>query len=86
VSTIGALAVGFRAAREAKRRDRTERALRATANVRIGAATLLAKLAQATGSIVGLGCMTAAAWTVALPLGLLAAGVSAFVLEWRLAE
>lgn len=90
MSTIGALAVGFRAARDAKRQDRAQRALRAasaaSATVRVGMATLTAKLAQAAGSIIGLGCMTAAAWTVALPLGLLAAGVSAFVLEWRMSE
>ena len=83
MSTIGALAVGFRAAREAKARDRTQRA---AARARIGAATLAAKLSQATGSIIGLGCLTAAAWSVALPLGLLAAGLSAFVLEWRMSE
>jgi len=88
VSTIGVLAVGFRAARDAHRAQ--SRARRVAGRARVGLATstarLTAKLSQAAGSIIGLGCVTAAAWSVALPLGLLVAGLSAFVLEWRLRE
>jgi hypothetical protein len=32
--------------------------------------------------VAGLGLLSAAAWTVAVPLGLAAAGVSCLVLEW----
>jgi hypothetical protein len=83
VSTIGALAVGFRAARDAKRASRVGASV---ASARVNAARIAARLSGAFGTIVGLGSITAAAWTVALPLGLLVAGLSAFVLEWRLAE
>jgi hypothetical protein len=34
--------------------------------------------------IAGLALLTAGAWAIALPAGLAAAGVSAFVLEWRI--
>lgn len=34
--------------------------------------------------IAGLALLSAAAWTIALPAGLAVAGVSAFVLEWRI--
>lgn len=34
--------------------------------------------------IVGLALLSAAAWTIALPAGLAVAGLSAFVLEWRI--
>lgn len=34
--------------------------------------------------VAGLALLSAAAWTVALPAGLAVAGVSAFVLEWRI--
>lgn len=37
---------------------------------------------RAALSLGGLGGLTAAAWTVALPLGLTAAGLSLLVLEW----
>jgi hypothetical protein len=40
----------------------------------------------AIGSILGLGCLVAAAWMVAVPLGLVAASLAFFVLEWRLTE
>jgi hypothetical protein len=39
-------------------------------------------LRTAALSIVGFGCLTAAAWTVALPLGLAAAGVSVLFIEF----
>lgn len=35
-------------------------------------------------SVLGLGCISAAAWAVALPLGLVAVGVSFLLLEWRI--
>lgn len=34
--------------------------------------------------IVGLALLSAAAWTLAVPAGLAVAGLSAFVLEWRI--
>lgn len=83
MTTFGAIAVGFKAARAAKRQSRIRLG---TATVRVGVAKFASKIAQAFGSIAALGCLVAAAWTVALPLGLLAAAVSLFVLEWRLAE
>jgi hypothetical protein len=87
VSTLGVLAVGFRAAREARAQSRARaRVGRARVSTAATLHRLTAKLSQAAGSIIGLGCLTAAAWSVALPLGLLAAGLSAFVLEWRLAD
>ena len=36
--------------------------------------------------IAGLSLLTAAAWCIAFPLGLAAAGVSCLVLEWRVGE
>jgi len=42
----------------------------------------LPRLRAAALSVGGFGCLTAAAWTVAMPLGLAAAGVSLLVLEW----
>lgn len=51
-----------------------------------GAGRALARLGRRARSLIlhvgGLGCLTAAAWTVALPLGLLAAGVSLLALEY----
>jgi hypothetical protein len=87
VSTIGVLAVGFRAAREARAQSRARaRVGRAQVSAAVILTRFATKLSQAAGSIIGLGCLVAAAWTIALPLGLLAAGLSAFVLEWRLAD
>lgn len=34
--------------------------------------------------VAGLGCLSAAAWTIAMPLGLAAIGVALLLLEWRL--
>ena len=82
MSTIGALAVGWRAARDAKRRANAGR----TATVRVGAARIVSRITGAAGSIIGLGALVAAAFTVGVGVGLLAAGIGAFVLEWRLAE
>jgi hypothetical protein len=82
LSTLGAIAVGFRAARQSSRTTAASRSGAATAGFRLA----LAKLIAALGSILGLGAIVAAAWLVAVPLGLLAAGLAFFVLEWRLSE
>lgn len=37
-------------------------------------------------SLIGFGCLTAAAWVVALPLGLAAAGVSVLLIEYLTGE
>ena len=46
----------------------------------------MARLFAALGTVLGLACFVVAAWIVAIPLGLLVAGLSLFVLEWRLTE
>lgn len=43
---------------------------------------LWARVRTAALTVGGLGCLTAAAWTMALPAGLAAAGVSLFALEY----
>lgn len=40
------------------------------------------QLRRAALSLGGFGCLTAAAWTVAMPLGLAAAGISALLVEY----
>lgn len=40
------------------------------------------QLRTAALSVAGFGCLTAAAWTIALPLGLAAAGISVLILEY----
>lgn len=82
MSTLGAIAVGFRAARQSSRTTAASRSGAATAGFRLA----LAKLIAALGSILGLGAIVAAAWLVAVPLGLVAAGLAFFVLEWRLSD
>ena len=80
MSTLGAVVVGWRAARQAK----TRTAARSVAGMHVRAA--VTKLLAALGTVLGLACFVVAAWMVAIPLGLLVAGVSLFVLEWRLTE
>ena len=80
MSTLGAVVVGWRAARQAKTRTATRTV--AGSAVRVAVTKLLAAL----GTVLGLACFVVAAWIVAIPLGLLIAGVSLFVLEWRLTE
>jgi hypothetical protein len=80
LSTLGAVVVGWRAARQAKTRTAPRSA---TGLAFWGAVT---KLLAALGTVLGLACFVVAAWIVAIPLGLLVAGVSLFVLEWRLTE
>ena len=82
MSTLGAIAVGFRAARQSSRTTAASRSGAATVGFRLA----LAKLIAALGSILGLGAIVAAAWLVAVPLGLVAAGLAFFVLEWRLSD
>jgi len=80
LSTLTAIAVGWRASKAAAR---TRSRSRAEISVRLW----LAKLFGALGTILGLGLVTAAAWLgVGMPLGLLVGGISFLVLEWRLAE
>lgn len=46
----------------------------------------LPRLRTAVLAVAGFGCLCAAAWMVAVPLGLAAAGVSLLVLEWLTEE
>lgn len=46
----------------------------------------LPRLKTATLTVSGFGCLCAAAWMVAVPLGLAAAGVSLLLLEWLSGE
>jgi len=78
VSVLGVVAVGVRAATAARRDSRVR--------ARPAVPALLRRFGQASLSICGLGALTAAAWTVSLPLGLVSVGVSLFVVEWRVAE
>lgn len=82
MSTLGAIAVGFRAARQSSKVTAARRSGAATAGFRLA----LAKLIAALGTILGLTAIVAAAWLVAVPLGLVAAGLAFFVLEWRLSD
>jgi hypothetical protein len=75
-----ALGVGFRAWRQA---SHTRREARSGAHTRGRLATAAAEHGLA---VAGLGCFTAAAVMVAVPLGLLVAGVALFVLELRVGE
>lgn len=80
MSTMEALAVGWKAARQTARAGRERRAGTRTRTGRLGA--LVAEHALAA---LGLGCFTAAAAMVAAPLGLAVAGAAFFVLELRAA-
>jgi hypothetical protein len=80
MSTMEFLATGWRAARQASAQARAQR---------VGTRTrgrLLAAVVEHGLAVAGLGCFTAAALMVAVPLGLVAAGVALFVLEWRVGE
>lgn len=81
MSTMEALAVGWRAARQAARARRDQRAGTRTRSTRLAGA-----LAEHGLTILGLGCFTAAAAMVAVPLGLTVAGAAFFVLELRAGE
>ena len=79
MTTLGAIAVGFHAAKQAKTSTRASR-------FEVTAKALIVRLVAALGTVLGLACFVVAAWIVAIPLGLLIAGLSLFVLEWRLTE
>lgn len=80
MSTMEFIATGWRAARQASRANRAQRAGTRTRG-RVAAAVVEHGLAVA-----GLGCLVAAAVMVAVPLGLAAAGAAFFILEWRVGE
>jgi len=80
MSTMEALAVGYRAARQAAREHR---------NLRAGTRTrgrLMAAIAEHGLTIAGLACFTVAAAMVAVPLALAVAGIGFFILELRAGE
>lgn len=79
MTTIGVVAAGFKAARAASAEARAQRR---AARANKAKAAVNANLSVAA-ELAGLGCVTAAAWTVAMALGLLAAGVSFFVVAWQ---
>lgn len=73
MSTMEALAVGWRAARDAKR-----------ARVRVRRRSSVAAAILEHGlTVVGLSCFVAAAALVAIPVGLAVAGVAFLILEWK---
>ena len=80
MSTMELIGVGWRAARQASRARRDQRAGTRTRG------RLLTAVVEHGLAIAGLGCFTAAAAMVAVPLGLAVAGVSLFVLELRAGE
>lgn len=80
MSTMELIGVGWRAARQARAQHRTERRTRARSG------RLAAAVAEHGLAIAGLGCFTAAAAMIAVPLGLAVAGVSLFILELRVGE
>lgn len=79
MSTMEVLATGWRAARAAARERR-----RARPRTQVSRMTHL--IAEHGLAFLGLSCFTAAAAMVAIPLGLLVAGASLFVLEMRVGE
>lgn len=80
MSTMEALAYGWRAARQARAQQRSARA-GARARGRVAGAVVEHGLAVA-----GLSCFVAAAAMVAVPLGLVVGGLALFVLELRVGE
>jgi len=80
MSTMELIGVGWRAARQARTQQRAQRAGTRTRG------RLLAAVAEHGLAVAGLGCFTAAAAMVAVPLGLAVAGVALFVLELRAGE
>lgn len=83
MAMLQAARASFREERAA-RRPRTPRTPLLVRAARLAARTLprWKQLRTATLSVAGFGCLTAAAWTVALPLGLAAAGVSVLLIEY----
>lgn len=81
MSTLGALGVGWRAARQAKAESIHRRRPMA-----LGIRLLVAKVVEASFSIAAAGCVVAAAWMVAMPLGLLTAGGALLFIELRMSD
>jgi len=81
MSTMSHLAWGWRAARQEARRQRSLRSGAVKERGRV-----VQVLAEHGLSILGLGSFVAAAFMVAVPIGLAVAGVAFFVLEWRVGE
>lgn len=75
------LSAGFKEKRAAKLRSVPNRK---SLGRRLGEVlgTLSVLMSQYTLPVLGLGALTVAAWTVALPLGLVALGISCFVLDY----
>jgi len=80
MTTMELIGVGWRAARQARAQHRTERRARTPGR------GLAAALAEHGLAVAGLGCFTAAAAMVAVPLGLAVAGAAFFILELRAGE
>lgn len=80
MSTMEFLATGWRAARQASKQAHATRSGTRTRG------RVLAAVVEHGLAVAGLGCFTAAAAMVAIPLGLLVAGASLFILEWRVGE
>jgi len=80
MSTMELIGVGIRAAWQARAQHRAERRARGRAG------GLLAAVAEHGLAVAGLSCLTLAAAMIAVPLGLAAAGVACFILEWRVGE
>jgi hypothetical protein len=84
MTTMQAIGVGWKAARQAARQHRAERRTRTHAG---GAMHHLVAAAAEHGlAVAGLGCFTAAAAMIAAPLGLVVAGIAFFVIELRAGE
>ena len=81
MSTLGALGVGWRAVRQAKAES-----VRRHRPAALGLRMLGARVGEAFFSIAAAGCVTAAAWIVAFPLGLLTAGGALLFVEWRMSD
>lgn len=87
MATLQAVRAAYRDERTARvtRPPRTPLLVRA-ARFAARAVPTWRKLRTTTLALAGFGCLTAAAWTVALPLGLAAAGVSVLLVEFLSGE
>lgn len=79
-STMEILSTGWRAARAAAKQRRADRRARAHSG------RLASAITEHGLAIAGLACFTTAAAMVAIPLALVVAGVSLFILELRAGE
>jgi hypothetical protein len=80
MSTMEVLATGWRAARQAAKQRRTLRREQAAAHTR---GRLAAAVTEHGLTLAGLACFTTAAAMIAIPLGLVIAGIGFFILELR---